>query len=174
MRFHMTNVTGEIDRVHPKWFLSLWYVRRKPCNYLASRLALSPNRPKQASIWASLARSTIGCVQNDFRVYGSFDAHQHLSYVKIGTISKWTKTRIHLSLITYEYHRVRPKWFLSLWYVWRQPSTYLAPILTLSRNGPKWDSTWPTSSRCSIRCVQNYFWACGTFSANRAPILRQD
>jgi hypothetical protein len=31
-----------------------------------SRLALSQNRPKQASTWASLPRSTIGCVQNDF------------------------------------------------------------------------------------------------------------
>jgi hypothetical protein len=33
--------------VHPKLFLSLWYVRRKPCTYLALRLALSPNVPKE-------------------------------------------------------------------------------------------------------------------------------
>jgi hypothetical protein len=31
--------------VCPKGLLSLWYVRRKPCTSLASRLALSPNRP---------------------------------------------------------------------------------------------------------------------------------
>ena len=33
------------------------------------------------------------------------------------------------------------------------------------------DSTWPTSSRSSIGCVQNNIWDYGTFSANRAHIL---
>ena len=42
VRFHMTHVTYVFHRVHPKQLLSLWYVRRKPCSYLASRLALSP------------------------------------------------------------------------------------------------------------------------------------
>jgi hypothetical protein len=31
---------------------------------------------------------------------------------------------------------------------------YLAPTPTLSPNGPKWDSTWPTTPWSSIRCVQ--------------------
>jgi hypothetical protein len=61
----------------------------------------------------------------------------HLSCVKIHTISKWAKLSIQYSLVTKEYHRVRPKQFLSLWYVWRKPCTYLAPTLTLSPNGPK-------------------------------------
>jgi hypothetical protein len=225
--FHMTNVTDEIHRVHLKRFLSLWYICRKPCTYFASRLALypnrpkrattwtssprgtigcihndfwaydqckpctylvlrlelSPNRPKWASTWASSPRSVIGCVQNDFCAYGMFGTNRapilhwhyhclrmdwneiphdqchigdpsgasktifepmarstqtvHLSCVKISTISKQTKASIHLSLITLEYHRVRPKRFLSLWYVWHKPSTYFAPILTLSPNGPK-------------------------------------
>jgi len=69
---------------------------------------------------------------------------------------------------------VRPKWFLSLWYVWRKPWTYLAPTLTLSPNGRKWDSTWPMSPRSSIGCIQNDCGAYGTFGANRALILRQD
>jgi hypothetical protein len=81
----------------------------------------------------------------------------HLSCVKISTISKWTKTRIHLSLVTNEYHRVRPKWFLSLWYVWHKSCTYLALTLTLSPNGLKRDSTWPISPRSSISCVQHDF-----------------
>jgi hypothetical protein len=72
-----------------------------------------------------------------------------------------------------EYHRVRSKRFLRLWYVWCKPCTYLALILTLSLNGPKWDSTWPTSPRCSIRCVQNDFQAYGTLGESRAPILLQ-
>jgi hypothetical protein len=61
--------------VRPKWFLCLQYIRRKPCTYLVSRLALCPNRPKQASTCASSPRSTIGCVQNDFRAYGTFNAN---------------------------------------------------------------------------------------------------
>jgi hypothetical protein len=58
----------------------------------------------------------------------------HLSSVKISTISKRSKTSFHLSLITSEYYRVRPKRFLSLWYVWRKPCIYLALTLTLFLN----------------------------------------
>jgi hypothetical protein len=39
----------------------------------------------------------------------------HLSCVKISTISKRNEASFHLSLITLEYHQVRPKQFLSLW-----------------------------------------------------------
>jgi hypothetical protein len=89
----------------------------------------------------------------------------HLSCIMNSTISKRTETSIHFSLVTLVYHQVRSKWFLWLWYVWRKLCTYLAPILTLSPNGQKWGSTWPTSPRCSIGCVQNDFWTCGMFSA---------
>jgi hypothetical protein len=73
---------GPKPRVHPKQFSSLWYIRYKPCTHLASRLALSPNGPKRASIWASSPRSTIGSVQNDFL---------SLRYV-------WRKSCIYLAL----------------------------------------------------------------------------
>ena len=33
--------------MRPKWFLSLWCIRHKPCTYLAPKLTLSPNGPKQ-------------------------------------------------------------------------------------------------------------------------------
>jgi hypothetical protein len=36
----LTHVTLEFHRVCPIWFLSLWYVRRKPHTFFASRLAL--------------------------------------------------------------------------------------------------------------------------------------
>jgi hypothetical protein len=72
------------------------------------------------------------------------------------------------------YHRVHPKWFLSLWFIWRKPCTYLATILALSPNGLKRDSLWPTSPRSSIECIKNNLWAYSTFGANHAPILRQD
>ena len=68
---------------------------------------------------------------------------------------------------------MRPKRFLTLRYIWCKPCTYLAPTLTPSLNGPKQDSTRPTSPRSSIGCVQNDFRACGTFCTNHAPILRQ-
>jgi hypothetical protein len=98
----------------------------------------------------------------------------HRSSVKITTISKQIEPSLHLSLVTKEYHRVRPKWFLSHWYVWHKPCTYLALTLTLSPNKPKWDSTWPTSPSSSIRCIQNDIRAFSMLGANRAPIFSQD
>jgi hypothetical protein len=98
----------------------------------------------------------------------------HLSCVKVSSISKQPEISFHLSLITEEYNRARPKWFLSRCYVWRKLWTYLSLTLTLSPNGPKWDSTWPTSPSSSIGCIQNNLWAYGTFDTKRAPILCQD
>jgi hypothetical protein len=54
----------------------------------------------------------------------------HLSCTNTNTISKWIETRFHMTKVSEEIHRVHPKWFLSLWYDWRKPCTYLAPILT--------------------------------------------
>jgi hypothetical protein len=95
----------------------------------------------------------------------------HQSCVKICTISKWTKRSFYFSLVYQECHRVRPKQFLSLYYVWCKLCTYLAPTLTLSLNEPKRDFTWHYGS--SIGCIQNDFWAYGTFYANCAPILHR-
>jgi hypothetical protein len=98
---------------------------------------------------------------------------EHLSCVETNTISKWTNTTFHLNHVTSEYHRVCPKWFLILWYIWCKSCTYLRSRLTLSPNEPKRASTWPTSQSI-IRCVQNDLWAYDTFSTNYAPILCQD
>jgi hypothetical protein len=98
----------------------------------------------------------------------------HLSYAETITISKCTETSFHLSLITLEYLPVHLKQFLSLWYVWRKPCTYHAPKLIVSPKGPKGDSTWPTSLRSSIGCVQNDLWGYGTFGANCGSILHRD
>jgi hypothetical protein len=73
----------------------------------------------------------------------------HLSCVKITNTSKRTELRFQLSLVTWEYHRACPKWFLSQWDVWRKPCNSLASTLTLSLDRPKWDSTWSTSPRSS-------------------------
>jgi hypothetical protein len=98
----------------------------------------------------------------------------HQSCSETNTVSKRTETSFYLSLVPKEYHPVHPKQFLSLWYVWRKPSTYHAPKLKVSLKGPKGYSTWPTSPRSSIGCVQNDFWGYGTFGANCGSILHQD
>jgi hypothetical protein len=74
-RFTMTHVSQEFHSVHPKWYLSLWYIRHKLCIYFELRLALSLNRPKWASTSASSPRSTIGYVPNNFWGHGSFGAN---------------------------------------------------------------------------------------------------
>jgi hypothetical protein len=66
MSFRLIHITKEYNQLRPKWFLSLWYVRQKLCSYLAPRLTLSPNGPKQASTWHTLPRSTIRCAQKPF------------------------------------------------------------------------------------------------------------
>jgi hypothetical protein len=218
-RFHMTHVNLEFHRVCLKWFLSLWYIRCKPCTYLASRLPpfqTEWNRhplehrhlgvPSGASkmIYESMVcftqtmylsctdtnkylqtdrnkiphgphhQSPIWCVQNDFWVYGAFGANrapilrQGCHYLQ----TDWIELPLEPHHLGVSW--VRSKQFLSLWYVWRKPCTYLALKLTLSSNGPKWDSTWPTSPRSFIGCIQNDFWACGTFDTICAPILHQD
>jgi hypothetical protein len=143
----------------------------------------------------------------------------HLSCTDTNTISKWTKTIFYMTHVTLEFHQVRPKWFLSLWYIRRKPRTYLVSRLALYQMNwiklplvlrhlgvlsgaskmiseptvclaqtmhlswtntntiSKWIKTrfpLPTSPRTTIGCVQNNFWDCGTFGANRTPILRED
>jgi len=74
--FHLSLFTQEYQIVHPKWFLRLWCIRHKPCTYLALKLTLFLNRPKWDSIWHTSSRSSIGCIQIDFQVYGMFHANR--------------------------------------------------------------------------------------------------
>jgi hypothetical protein len=163
MRTHMTEtcihlslVTYEYHQVHPKWFSS--YVWCEPCTYLASWLAPSPNGPKQVSSLTSSTRSTIRCIQNDFKATFGANHAPILHY----TISKWIETRFHMTNVTEEIHRVCSKQFLSLWYVRRKPCTYLASRLALSPNRPKRASTWASSPRTAIGCIQDDFQVYGT------------
>jgi hypothetical protein len=166
--------------MRPKWFMCSWYLRHKSCTYLASRLALSPNKLNQTSTWASSLRCTIGCVKTISKPTVCLVQTVHLSCKDTNTISKRNKTRFHMTQVTFWYHRVRPKWFLRIselplepYYLGVQPVasiTISEPMInlrktvhlsctdtTLSPNGPKRDSTWPTSPRSSIGCVQNNF-----------------
>jgi hypothetical protein len=127
-RFQTTHVTYEFHQVRPKLFMMYWYVQSKPCTYLASTFALSPNRPS-----------------------GDPPYPRHLG-VPSGASKMIFEPMVRLS----------------------KPSTYLAPTLTLSQNRSKRDSTRPTSLMSSIGCIQYYFRAYRTFSANCAPTLRHD
>jgi hypothetical protein len=93
-RFHKTHITLVFHRVHPKWFASLWYVQRTPCIYLSPRLALSPNRSKRASTWASSPWSTIKCVQNNFWPYSMFGTNRAPICSDRNTISETDQNEI--------------------------------------------------------------------------------
>jgi hypothetical protein len=93
--FRLSLVTWEYHRVPLKRILSLWYVRRKPCTYLASRLALSPKGAKRVSTSASSSRSTNGCIQNDFWADGILAQTMHLSCTDTNIVSKRTEMRFH-------------------------------------------------------------------------------
>jgi hypothetical protein len=179
--------------VRLKWFLSLWYTWSKPSTYLASRLTLSPNGPKRASTWLTSPRSIIGCAWKDFHECGTFSANLplgapekvsmpvvhsaqtvHVSCAEINAISKWTETSFHLTHITLEYHRVRQKWFPSLWSIRSKLCTYVAQRLILSPNRPKQASTGHTLPRSTIRWAQSHFQDHGIFGANHASTLRRD
>ena len=58
--------------MRPKRFLCRWYVWRKLCTYLALTPTMSANGPKRDSTRPMSHRSSIGCVQNDFRANGTF------------------------------------------------------------------------------------------------------
>jgi hypothetical protein len=135
-RFHMTHVSCELHLVRPKLFMSLWYVQCKPCTYLPSRLALSPNGLNRALADPRHQEVPSGASKTIYEPMVRLTQTEHLSCTDTNTISKRTKTRFHTTHVTYEFHRVRPKLFMSLWYVQCKPCTYLASRLALSPNGP--------------------------------------
>jgi hypothetical protein len=59
------------------------------------------------------------------------------SDAKINTISMRSKVSFDLTHVTYEYHQVHLKRFLSLLHVQRKPCTYLSLRLALSQKRPK-------------------------------------
>jgi hypothetical protein len=152
---HLSLVTKEYHQVRLKWFLSLWYVRHKPCTYLVSKLTLYQinwiKHPLElchlgvlSGVSKTISEPTVCLAQI-----------VHLSSTDTNTISKWTNPRFHMTHVTLEFHQVRPKWFLRLLYIWHKPCTYLASRFALSLNGLNRASTWDSSPRSSIGCFQN-------------------
>jgi hypothetical protein len=99
MSFHLTRHL-EVNRVRPKIFPCPWYIRRKPCTYLALRLTQSPSGPKQASTWPMSPRGSIRYAQNDFLAYCRFGTNGAPTLRRVSTISKVTETSFHLTHVT--------------------------------------------------------------------------
>jgi hypothetical protein len=116
--------------------MSLCYVWHKPCTYLALTLILSLDGPNEITHGPRHLGVPSGASKIICEPVVCLVQTVHLSCIKICTISKWTESNFQLSLVTLEYHRVRPKGFLRLCFVWRELCTYLAQTLTLSSNGP--------------------------------------
>jgi hypothetical protein len=156
-RFIMAHVSYEFHRVRPKLFMSLWYVQCKPCTYLLSRLALSPNGPNRAppdphhlgvpsgtskmtyepmvrltqtedlsfTDANTISKTDRNEIPHDSRQLGVPSSASntisvptvrstqtvHQFCIKTSTISKSNKPSFHLSLVTKESRRVRPKQF---------------------------------------------------------------
>jgi hypothetical protein len=140
---------------------------------IASRLPLSQNRRKQASTWPHHLAVPSGAFKTIPEPLVCLVQIVHLSCTNTNTIFKRTGTRFDMTHIPQEFDRVRLKWFLSLWYVWPKPCTYIASRLALSLNRLKRASTWALSPRSTIGCIQNGSWAYGMFGANHASILQQ-
>jgi hypothetical protein len=158
----------------PILFLSLRYVRRKPCTNFEPTLTMSLNRQKQDPTWPTSPRSSIGCLQYYFQAYITFDTnrtpilHQELHYLQ----TDWTELPLD------HRHQGVPSSAsktISIPMVCSVQTMHLShtDTNTISKR-LKRASTRPTSLTSSIGCVQNYLWAYGTFSANSAPILHQD
>jgi hypothetical protein len=156
-----------------KWFLSLWYIRRKPCTYLASRLALSPNGLNELAVESHNLGVPSGVSKMISELMVRLVQTITLSCTDTNSISKWTETRFHRTHVTEGFHRVRPKQFLSLWNSYHKLCTYLMSRLALSLNGLKRASSWALSPRRTISCIQNDFLAYGTFSTNHGPIMHR-
>ena len=100
VRFHMTHVTYEFHRVHPKRLPSLWYVRRKPCTYLASRLALSPNGPKRASTKPRHLVVPLGVSKTICKPMVHLAQTMHRSCTDTNVVSKRRAVRFHMTHVT--------------------------------------------------------------------------
>ena len=95
----------------------------------------------------------------------------HLSCVETNTFSKLTKTCLHLTHVTYEFHRVRPK-------MTSEPIACSAQTVHLScietnTISKRTETSLPLTHvpRSAIGYGQNDFHAHGTFGANHALIM---
>ena len=99
-RSHMTHVTEEFHRVRQKQFLSLWYVRRKPCIYLASRVALSPMDRNELPLEPHHPVVPSSASKKISEPMVRLAQTMHLSCTDTNTVSKCKEVRLHMTHVT--------------------------------------------------------------------------
>ena len=77
--------------MHPKQYLSLWYVCRKPCTYLTLTLTPSPNGPNEIPHDPPHLGVPSGASKTVSEPMLRLAQTVHLSYINTNTISKRTK-----------------------------------------------------------------------------------
>jgi hypothetical protein len=141
--------------VRPNQFPCLRYNRRKLNNYVASRLALSPNGPKQAYTRALSPSSTIRCIQNDFRDNSTFGAnhapmlHQHSHCLQTEQNENPHDPR-HLGVLSGACKMISEPMV-------RSPQTVHISCVNISTISKQIETSFhfASSPRCTIGCVQN-------------------
>ena len=86
--------------MRPKPYLSLWYIWRKPCTYLALTLTPSPNGPNDIRQDPRHLGVPLGVSKTISEPIVCSTQTVHRSCVKISTISKQPKTSFQLSFVT--------------------------------------------------------------------------
>jgi hypothetical protein len=167
-RFHMTHGTYEFLRVRPKLFMTNGMFNANCAPILCSTIS---KRNEQSSTRPSSPRSNSGAPKMIYDPIVRLTQTEHLSCTTANTVWKHIKMWFYMTHVTSEFHRVPPIVFPSLRNVRGKPCINLASSVALSPNVPNRASTWASSPKSPIECIQNDFYAYGTFSANCAPIL---
>jgi hypothetical protein len=116
--FRLSLITSEYYQVHLKGFSDPMVCSAQTVHVPCVKIRTTSKLTKTSFHLSLVSSYSIGCIENNSLACGTFVAPVHLSCTYTNTISKWTEMR-------FEFHPVRPKQFLSLWYV--QPNR--APIL---------------------------------------------
>jgi hypothetical protein len=162
-RFHRTHVNEDFHLVCLKWFLSLWYFQRKPCNYLALRLGLSTNGPKRVS----LQPCHLGVPLDASKMISK-------SMVRLAQTVHYLAPTPHClqmdrNKIPHDPRHLGVPTGASKMIL--EPMFSLTQTMHLSCVKISIISKWTKST---FGCVQNDFWADGTFIANRAHLSCTD
>jgi hypothetical protein len=151
--------------------MSLWFVRHRPCTYIASRVAVSSSGPKQTFTWGchlGVASSASKMIPEPRYIWRKPCTYLAPTLTPSPNALKWDSTwltslRSSIGFVQNNF------WAYGTFGANREP--ILRSRIALFLNGPKRACTWASSPRSSIRCVQNDLCAYGTLGANRAPIL---
>jgi hypothetical protein len=95
MKFHMAHATYEVHWVRPQLFMGLWYLQCKPCTYLVSSLALSPNGPNRAPPDPRHLGVPSGAYKKIYEPMVRLTQIEHLSWTDPNIVSKQIETRFH-------------------------------------------------------------------------------